>query len=198
MNVLIVLAGLLLLPVVIDIASKGSFRRLAFRNISRRKGEAVLVVAGLLLGTAIITASFIVGDTLDSSIRDIARRELGPTDEIVGVSGFDEDGAVRGVVFSSAVEGTDGALFTVTSGASVASTGPDRLAEPRYGITELDFEHARNFGTDPEITGLAGAGPTPSGDEAVINERLADKLEIAAGDAIEVFAYGATRSLTVR
>jgi hypothetical protein len=35
---------------------------MAARNIGRRRGEALLVVAGAMLGTAIITSSFVVGD----------------------------------------------------------------------------------------------------------------------------------------
>ncbi|MEY2463255.1 MAG: putative transport system permease protein, partial [Acidimicrobiaceae bacterium] len=58
---------------VFDFAFRPTFRRLAVRNVRRRKGEAVLVVLGSLLGTAIITSSFVVGDTLNASIRDEAR-----------------------------------------------------------------------------------------------------------------------------
>jgi putative ABC transport system permease protein len=197
-NVLIVLAALLVLPVAVDIVTKGSFRRLALRNISRRKGEAILVVAGSMLGTAIITASFIVGDTFDSSIRDIARRELGPTDEIVGVAGFDEDGALRQAVLGTPIDGTDGTLVVVASGASVATTGDDRRAEPYYSITEFDFDEGRSFGGDPASTGLVDAGQTPTGDEAVINEQLADDLSVRGGDELDVFAFGGTRTLTIR
>ena len=57
--------------------------RLAGRNTLRRKGEALLVVLGSLLGTAIITSSFVVGDTLHATIRDQARTRLGPIDEVV-------------------------------------------------------------------------------------------------------------------
>ena len=57
--------------------------RLAGRNTLRRKGEALLVVLGSLLGTAIITSSFVVGDTLHATIRDLARTRLGPIDEVV-------------------------------------------------------------------------------------------------------------------
>jgi putative ABC transport system permease protein len=198
MNVLLVLSGLLLLPVAIDLATKGSFRRLAVRNITRRKGEAVLVVAGSLLGTAIITASFIVGDTLDASIRDIARTELGPTDEIIRLPGIDQRTALEQAVLSAPIEGSDGTLVAVASGAAVASVGDDRRAEPYYSLTELDFDAGRAFGGEPEATGLAGAGATPSGDEAVIDERLAETLAVEEGDTIEAFAYGTSRQLTVR
>ena len=66
-------AAALVLPGRPTSCGTADFRRLALRNISRRKGEALLIVAGSLMGTAIITASFVVGDTFNSSIRDIAR-----------------------------------------------------------------------------------------------------------------------------
>src|SRR5438094_1543717 len=66
-----------------DATRRPTLRRLALRNIGRRRGEALLVVAGSLLGTAIITASFIVGDSLGASVRDSARTQLGPIDEVV-------------------------------------------------------------------------------------------------------------------
>ena len=57
---------------------------------------------------------------------------------------------------------------------------------------------ARAFGGDPADTGLVGAGPTPSGDEAVIGVDLADALHIGPGDRIGLFAFGQNRALTVR
>src|SRR5688572_26774554 len=82
------LLGILAILVVstFDLLFRPTFRRLALRNVLRRKNEALLVVAGSLLGTAIITSSFIVGDTLDASIRDTARTQLGPIDETVRVT----------------------------------------------------------------------------------------------------------------
>ena len=44
----------------------------------RRPGEAVIVVLGSLLGTALIVASLAVGDSLDRSVRQTAYDVLGP------------------------------------------------------------------------------------------------------------------------
>src|SRR5690606_13029127 len=51
---------------------------------------------------------------------------------------------------------------------------------------------------DPPATGLADAGPTPGPGEGVINELVADDLGVAAGDTIEVHAYGQRLDLAVR
>src|SRR6266702_2813939 len=46
------------------IAVRPLLARLAARNIGRRKSRVLIVVAGLLVGTAIISSSLVVGDTL--------------------------------------------------------------------------------------------------------------------------------------
>ncbi len=56
-------------------------RRLAFRQVARRRTEAVLIIGGSILGTALIVSSLSVGDSLNTSIRAIAHRALGPIDE---------------------------------------------------------------------------------------------------------------------
>src|SRR3954464_1907933 len=58
-------------------------RRLAARQVARRKTEAALVVTGSVLGTAIIIGALVVGDTLNHSVRQDAYRTLGPVDERV-------------------------------------------------------------------------------------------------------------------
>jgi putative ABC transport system permease protein len=192
------LALLLLAPVLIDLVRRPTFRNLAVRNISRRRGEAVLVIAGSLLGTAIITASFVVGDTVEAAIRDVARTALGPVDETVRLADRGELDRALAAISTPAIPGTDGVLGIETAGAVPASTAGDRRAEPAAVMVEVDFDQARDFGSDPRLGGLADAGPTPTDDQVVIGERLATTLAVGAGDAIELFAYGGSKMFTVR
>ena len=69
-----VLAAILL----VGRCDSATLRRLAIRNAARRPVEAMLVVLGSLLGTAIMTGSLVVGDTMDRSIRAAALRPAGP------------------------------------------------------------------------------------------------------------------------
>lgn len=169
--------------------------RMAVRNIARRPLEAVMVVAGAALGTAIVTSAFVAGDTFDASIRDSARTDLGPVDEIVEVTDAAQLDQVTAAIGLEPIPGTDGTLPMVVAQASVRAG--DR-AEPRVGLGEVDFDAARAFGDDIATTGLADAGPTPAGTDAVIGETLADDLAVVAGDTVEIFAYGQRRELTVR
>ena len=77
------LVAALSLPFLVVLARRPVLRRLALRNAVRRPREAALVVLGSLLGAAIITGSVVVGDTMDASIRQVARTHLGPIDELV-------------------------------------------------------------------------------------------------------------------
>lgn len=192
-----VVAAALVLPVG-DLVRHSSLRRLAVRNISRRKGEALLIVAGSLMGTAIITASFVVGDTFNSSIRDTARTQLGPIDERVVVA---DQGAMRATdayLRSVRLTDVDGLLPVEWTDVAVASVGRNRRAEPTLRMAEYDLDVARRFGADVDATGFRDAGPTPSGREALVNTALAAKIGVRSGDQVDVFAYGEQLRLRVR
>ena len=53
------------------------FFRLGVRNVRRRPGRSALIVVGLMLGTAIITAALATGDTMSQTIRSSATSALG-------------------------------------------------------------------------------------------------------------------------
>lgn len=189
-----ILALLISLPFLYVIIRRPLTRRLAFRNVSRRPREAALVVLGSLLGTAIITGAFVVGDTLHRSLDDQAFEHLGPIDEVVALSD-----RARWLEASERLLGfrdpsIDGAAPMAVVSAPVASVGRQRQAAPRAQLIETDFVRAARMGTFAE-TGIDGATPRPG--RAAASQQLADKLGVAPGDDVEVFAYGKTVRLQV-
>ena len=60
--------------------------RLAGRNLARRRRRAAIIVLGLLVGTAIISSSLVVGDTLKYVFLEDAYTRLGAVDETVADS----------------------------------------------------------------------------------------------------------------
>ena len=198
--VLPLIIGLVVVAIVVvmvhDLIRRPTIRRLAARNVARRRGEAVLVVAGSLLGTALILASMIVGDTLGASIRDFGRTELGPIDMIVRVNGLAGLPAIEQAL-AAPIPGTDGTLRMVGGTAAVKTAGPEPRAEPSASLLEVDFDQARRFGGDIDATGLRDAGPTPGPGQAVIGTSLGDALDLEVGDRVETFAYGQRRELRV-
>ncbi|MGH2736853.1 MAG: ABC transporter permease [Actinomycetota bacterium] len=193
---LLILVGLALLVVAWQALRRPFLRRLAIRDATRRPGETALVIAGSLLGTALITGSFIVGDTLDASLRASATTQLGPIDEVLAVPDAERAAEIERSIAAIDDDRIDG-VTSLTSVPATLASGPasDAVAEPGARLVELDFEAGRRFGGDPAATGISG--PTPVGDEVVIAEDLARALDVSAGDELTAFLYGQELSLRV-
>src|SRR5438445_12766137 len=81
--------------------------RIGAGNFFRRKTQVAIVVAGLLIGTAIITSSYVIQSTFDYTIRSAVFRSFDEVDEIIfaptprgshgpfAISVFDALGATR-------------------------------------------------------------------------------------------------------
>src|SRR3989442_278967 len=76
-----IVIGVVLVAVVIGF--RPLLARLAARNIGRRKSRVLIVVAGLLVGTAIISSSLVVGDTLSYIFLEDVYARLDAIDELV-------------------------------------------------------------------------------------------------------------------
>jgi putative ABC transport system permease protein len=193
---LLALVGLALAVVAYQAVRRPVQRRLALRDVARRRGETLLVVAGSLLGTALITGSFIVGDTLDASIRATAVTQLGPVDETIttpdAARAADIEERVR-ALDDPRVDGV-ASLVAVSASFSAGARG-GRLAEPEAQMIEVDFDEGKAFGGDPAATGLSGATPSPG--EAVITEDLAEVLEVGPGDGFTGYLFGSEIDLEV-
>jgi putative ABC transport system permease protein len=193
---LTVLLGIALALAAFIALRRPVLRRLALRQIGRRRNEAALVVAGSVLGTAIIIGSLVVGDTLNFSIKQAADDNLGPIDEYVSAQTVAQGNqAARRIEHLRGDPDIDGILSlrgdqaAVTHGARQA-----RKAEPRANVWEVDFANAAAFG------GLGGSGltgPAPGPGEAVINQDLANTLGARQGDTLTVYLYGAAREVRV-
>ncbi|MBO2455190.1 ABC transporter permease [Actinomadura barringtoniae] len=188
----VLLAGFVIFLVVF----RPVLRRLALRQVSRRPGELMLVVAGSLLGTALIVASLTVGDSLDRSVRQTAYDSLGQVDEYVrspSAAVGDEAAFRLGPLRQN--PDVDGVLTMRGTGtaASVLSGGR-RVAEPRVLAWELDFGAAARFGA-PHRSGLAVANPGPG--RVVVNGNLATSLGAKVGDRVTFYGYGRGMDATI-
>src|SRR6185369_10279055 len=108
------LLALLAVPFVVVLVRSVLVRRIATRHTTRRPVEALLVIVGSLLGTAIITGSFVVGDTINRSIRAVAYDQLGPIDETVTVP-LAQGAALRARLADLSTGKTDGVLAFATA-----------------------------------------------------------------------------------
>lgn len=186
------------LPFLVILVTRPVLRRLALRNAARRPRETALVLLGAMFGTAIITGSAIVGDTLEESSRALARTQLGPTDIIA--ASFDEPTAAKvdqGIRTLAATDDRIDGVMRMTGVVAPLSAGAEgeRRAEPRGNVLEVDFTEAGGFGGRPEDTGITGS--TPTAGQAVITDDLAETLRLAKGDTVSVHAFGTSRDFEV-
>ena len=170
-------------------------RRLALRQISRRRTEAALVVTGSVLGTAIIVGSFVVGDTLNFSVKQNAYDHLGVVDEVVSSpTPAQGDRAARRLAPLQRDPDVDGLITVYRARAAVATgEGPSRKGEPQASVIEVDFAAAARFGG----SGSGLGGPAPGPGQAVVNDELADALGARPGDTLTVYLDGEPVQATV-
>ena len=195
MIVLLVLCAIPLLVVVHDLARRANIRRQSLRNISRHRSEALLVLAGTLLGTAIITASFVVGDSLSGSIRGLATTELGEVDEGIVLSSDDADPVIA-AINGTPIPGVDGVLVIESAAAVVVSNNPVPKAAPRAVVVAIDTAAAAAFGSDPSTTGFEGTRTLGPG-EAIINSTVADTIDVGAGDTLTAHLLDGAIDVTI-
>ena len=204
-RVALLVAAIGLAVTLFELIASPTLRRLALRNISRRRGEAALIIVGSMFGTAVIGAALIVGDSFDGSIRDVARTDLGPIDLTVIIHGVDGD--VRRTVLQvedriahSGIDHIDGLLPMVKAAAVLDNRRRDggQRIDPSNCLAEIDFAQGRRFGPDDAIGGLIDAGSTPTAGQAVMGRQTADQLGLEAGDRFAAHLYGQTTTLELR
>jgi putative ABC transport system permease protein len=183
-------------PFLYILARRPILRRLAVRNAARRPREALLVVLGSLLGAAIITGSAVVGDTMDSSIRQVARQHLGPVDELVVARNAADWNAVSARLRSLPPSRVDGVMSLAAFDAGTsAGRGATLRMVPNARVVGFDFASAQSFGGSSPATGVSG--PTPPPGHAAVTTDLARALDVAPGAAVDVYAYGRPVTLVV-
>ncbi|MFQ5910420.1 MAG: ABC transporter permease, partial [Thermoplasmata archaeon] len=177
--------------------SKRALLRMAFRNLWRRKANIAVVTAGLLVGTAIITSSFVMGDTFGFIFKNIVHEQLDRTDELV-----DKLGGRTGVYayfpvayyqnLSDArdagnLRSIDGLAPTVLETAPVMNTQTS-LSEASVNVIGIDVEADTEFGLFHDVDGERITGETVflEANATIINQRLAEQLDAELGHILTV------------
>lgn len=86
LNILIPLITITLISLIVFMFGKLT-RKIALRNIFRRKGQTALVVLGSMVGTALIMGSFAINDTFNRVNLSRAYENLGEVDFVFSYSG---------------------------------------------------------------------------------------------------------------
>ena len=73
---------IVLIWLIISSVRNKIFFKMAFRNFLRKRGSSVVVIVGLMVGTAIISSSFTVGDSFNTLLASEIIDDLQGIDEV--------------------------------------------------------------------------------------------------------------------
>ena len=219
----IFLAGMALavsLCVVASMLRWPVLRRISLRNVTRRKWNTALVVAGSMVGTALISGSLVLNDSTASFQENEARKTLGEIDEVVSLSGQrvpgdrrpvpDFDPSVAEGITSYAVrdasleegeggpvsvDGSLGVLAGEVPAESLDEKGSTVIATPAVTVVgPASWEGLRSFGEEPPPV---AERPEPRPGELYASEGLAEGLELSEGSRLRLVGSDGAEEFTV-
>src|SRR5918995_118527 len=184
--------------------------RMAGRNISRRKAQSALIVAGLMLATVLFSAAFTTGDTLTNSLRVQALQNIGRVDVVLRAKQPESDSAVAfgpGAGVAQAPEAREryfdakladevrdrladeenvGGVAPLAK-ESVPVTAPKTdLSEPRVDVLGVDATSMKGFDQLTAATGETLSVANLGDNEVYMSRETAAGLDVGVGDSIEV------------
>jgi len=147
-----------------------------------------LVVAGLLIGTSIISGAMVTGDSVNNFIVKSTYDSL----DLVDV----EVAANNSMYFNESIftdldgnaelnEHSDGIAPTITTIVSVEDLTSGQF-EPMLTLIGFDPELDKDFGAFTKIDGSTTYGEDLGDDEVILNQDAADQLNANAGDALNI------------
>jgi putative ABC transport system permease protein len=173
--------------------------KMAVRNFARRKLQSLTVICGLMIGTAIISSSLAVQDTMVYMSEVDVYRSLGEVDEdIWGLNSFGTVEYFNESIYEtlaenlSSVDGIE-AVAPVIADLGAVFDFNTLLGDPFVAIMGLDSEILK----DTSFGDLDDHGFFPDSlgqGELAINSRLADEIDASVGDWV-LLSYGAKSPL---
>lgn len=167
--------------------------RIAFRNAKRRKVHTILVVFGLLIGTAIISSSLVVGDTLNYIFVEDVYKRLDVIDEIVAKRGGGNLALIGESNFTTIKEGlrslgspVDGVAPVLVKYMPVRNV-PGNKGNQQVTVMGIDSREESGFGELRDLSGRVWSTAELADDEVLVNERAAKDLNVSLGDVLTLF-----------
>ena len=187
---------------VILLAARPLLGRLAARNIRRRTSRVLIVVAGLLVGTAVISSSLVVGDTLSYIFLEDVYVRLGAIDELVSnefsgqLFSFAETNFTQITAdLASAGSPIDGAAPTLLKVMPVRNVAGNK-GNQQITVMGLNASHEGAFGPLTTLDGRTIDTDSLGSTEVYANERAAADLNATPGQDLTLF-YGTTNQTLV-
>ena len=180
----------ILAAVAVLAVHKPVFFRMSLRNAFRRRSQTMVVVLGLMVGTAILSASLVASDSMEYWIVEDVYKSQYLVDEWVGA---EASGTFDFSVYEALAADEDVAAVTdglspiiFLSGTSINNLD-DGQTETGINLQGLDLDLDRAFGTFESVGGGDITSSSLGPFEAIVTQSLARSARIDVGDSIMVY-----------
>ena len=150
------------------------------RSIAHYWRNHLTVVLGVAVATAVLVGALIVGDSMRGSLREITLERLGEIDDLVISGNFFGESLVEQVkttgAFNEHYERAEGIIYFPNSTTELTDGSRRSTDAGLIACTDLFWEFD-SHGVKPVMM--------PTGQQAVINQTMADQLGIASDDLSE-------------
>ncbi|HTW55698.1 MAG TPA: hypothetical protein VMG36_04535, partial [Thermoplasmata archaeon] len=168
--------------------------RLAMRNVRRGRGRTILLIAGLLVATTIVSSSLVVGSTVEQLAYHYTYLGAGYVDEAIsapaaaGGSGFFPYSTYTNVV---ALVGGHPSIAGLTPMVIATSAVLDTTSGiPDTNLNLIGANASQSAALGQFVAQNGTTLPGPGAGQAYIDEQTASALNASTGDSLVV--YGAT------
>lgn len=167
-------------------AQRPILARMAARNALRRPRQTATVVAGLMVGTAIVSAALVAGGSAAYAIRGYVYQSLGHIDESVAIEGYPyfPQSVYEAYRSDPDLAGEFDAMAANAIWEAAADNPRTDLAEPSVAVVGFEPDRDAGFG-DFHVRGGGrddGTGLQPG--QAILTSVLAERLDARPGDRI--------------
>ena len=191
---ILILLAVAVVTIVLALRHRLSFR-IAIRNVRRGRARTALLLAGLLVGTTIVSGSLVVGDTVQTLTYHYVYLGAGYVDESISATSVTGGAAyfpysVYGEVvnLTSSSSQIAGVTPMIVDAGSVydRTTGLPETDLNLIGVNGNQSTHLGDFVAD---NGTPIPGPAPG--HVLLDDQAASALNASAGDAVVVFGVTA-------
>ncbi|MBN1618334.1 FtsX-like permease family protein [Candidatus Dojkabacteria bacterium] len=171
-------------------------RKIGFRNVRRRIGNTILVVIGSLVGSALISGSLILSDSIDLTFLNIVETSIGEQDaeiqfetkepelSLTPTMSQQEVDEISKVLDKKEIDGVLPVLLVNTTPVKLDKKGEAEINAFNITLFGVDMDKVEKFGQNPQ-----DYFDNISGNEVLISKSLASSLEANKGDLLRI-TYG--------
>jgi putative ABC transport system permease protein len=188
----LVAGAILLLAVIAVVTAVLAFRhrlsfRIAMRNVRRGRARTALLIAGLLVGTTIVSGSLVVGDTIQQLSYHYTYLGAGYVDEAISrpSSSFFPDSVFSTVNATLAGDPLIAGVVPEIVASGAAYDKSSDTPETNMNLIGVNASQSAPLGSFVADNGTRIAGPLPG--KVLLDQQAATALNASTGDDVVVY-----------